>query len=570
MNATQKPQNLPHPLVKSEGRLPQKPFPPPSMHTGGVDLTPADIIEIVQRRKWYLILPAATIIMAAALLALLLPPSYRSTATILIEDQAIPQDFVMSTVTSYAESRLQTINQRIMSYSRLMEIIQEFDLYRNEREKQTSDAIITLMRQKIKLKPISAEIKDPRTGRATSATIAFSLSFEGEENPKQIQNVASRLTSLFLEENLKERERQVNETYRFLESEAELLRQRIKQIDSAIAEFKSKNINQLPQLLATNASQLAIIEEQERQYRERLNILEHDKSRIQNLMAVTPKGLNRSEVAEKSLDIQRLVTLELQLVEYQSRYKDKHPDLQRTRQEIDDLRKQLDLPPYPKPISSKAKGQDQNPAYLNLQTQLLATEFEIGAIEARLPSLRDSAEQYRRRIEATPHVEEEYNQLLAERTNTHSKYKEMMEKAMQARMAQGLEKEQKGERFTLIDPARQPIKPFKPNRLAIALVGIVLGLGAGLGVAVLKEITDTSVHSVEALSSMTGHPVLAGVPLIVTEAEIRSARIKRYIKFALFAALVIAALILIHFFVMELDILWIKVGQRLGLFKSIR
>ena len=141
-----------------------------------------DIFQILSRRKWSLILPALLIFFAAAAVALFLPPVYRSTSTILIEEQEIPAEFVRTTVTSYAEERIQMIKQRVLSFSRLSELVNRLNLYPDRRNFRTTESIVTKMRDDIRVEPVSAQVKNPRTGRATSATIAFTLSYEGR-NP---------------------------------------------------------------------------------------------------------------------------------------------------------------------------------------------------------------------------------------------------------------------------------------------------------------------------------------------------------------------------------------------------
>jgi len=134
-----------------------------------------DYIDILKRRKWSLILSTLLVIIAAGALALLLPPIYKSTSTILIEEQEIPQNYIMSTVTSYAEQRLQVINQRIMSTSHLIKIIDRFNLYPELRKDWTTEEIINKMRDDIQLDFINAKVMDPRTGRPSTATIAFTF-----------------------------------------------------------------------------------------------------------------------------------------------------------------------------------------------------------------------------------------------------------------------------------------------------------------------------------------------------------------------------------------------------------
>ena len=160
-------------------------------------------------------------------------------------------------------------------------------------------------------------------------------------------------------------------------------------------------------------------------------------------------------------------------------------------------------------------------------------------------------------------MEEEYNGLAAARNSTQAKVNDLMRKLMEARVSHGLEKEQMGERFTLVDPPRLPEKPFKPNRLAIMLIGFVLGIGAGVGFAALREFSDDSVHTAEQLEAATQFPVLAGIPVIETARDIRRKRIRRAVYAFGTAGVLAAGILVFHFFVMDLDVFWAKLGRKM-------
>ena len=156
-----------------------------------------DYVDILRRRKWSLVLPAFLVMVLAAAVAFSLPSIYKSSATILIEAQDIPADFVMTTVTGYAEQRIQSTQQRIMSSTKLMEIVNRFNLYREYLDRWTTEEVVDKMRQDIHLDLISADTIDRRTGRASVATIAFTLSYEGKQ-ASTVQRVTDTLVSLFL------------------------------------------------------------------------------------------------------------------------------------------------------------------------------------------------------------------------------------------------------------------------------------------------------------------------------------------------------------------------------------
>jgi len=521
-------------------------------------MTPGDYWEILKRRKWSLVLTFLIVFLVAAIVALALPSIYQSTSTILIEEQEIPPDYVMTTVTSYAEQRLQSINQRIMSFSRLLEIIQRFNLYPELRDRWTTEEIVEKMREDTILEPISAEIIDRRTGKATAATIAFTLSYEGK-NPNTVQQVANVLTSLFLSENLQVREKQTREASAFLESELDKIRKDLSDLESRIALFKNEHINELPEVLQLNLQSLDRLERDIGLANQKLQSLKEREEYFRTQLAgIEPYTKKEEDMASR----QRLEQLKVDLVHLTKRFSDEYPDVKKTRAEIADLESQI-----AKMDAARKKSEEppDNPAYINLAAQLAGTRTEIQSVLNQIREMNYSAGEFRRRIAAIPNVEEAYNALIAERNNTQAKYNDLMAKHMEARVAQGLEKEQKGERFTLIDPARLPEKPSKPNRLAIMLIGLVLGIGAGIGFAALREFSDDSVRNADQLEFATKFPVLAGIPQIMTYKDMIGRRRKRIAWAAGLVGVLIVGLLVFHFAVMDLNVFWAKLLRRLAI-----
>lgn len=527
----------------------------------------SDLTAILKRRRWSFIVPAAFVFALALIVALALAPVYKSTATILIEEQEIPADFVVTTVTSYVEQRLQSIHQRIMSTTRLLDIIDRFDLYADERDNRTTEEIVAKMREDVVLEPISTEVMDKRTGRATMATIAFSLSYQAKESPATVQKVASQLTSLFLEENLRVRARQTSETSEFLREEAQRVRQQMDRIEAEIAAFKQAHINELPEMMQLNMQELSNIERNIERLQENQRTLKQREGYLQAELATTSPKWHKNWIAEKDEDVQRLEMLEVQLISLRTRYSDEYPDVVKTRQEIEDLKQRLDAEgvDYARKRGQNEEEKPENPAYISLSAQLGGVRSELDTINRLVVNYEKSALEYKRRIAATPEVEETYNSLLGRQANTRMKYNDLLQKTMEAEVAQGLEKGQKGERFTLIDPARLPEKPFKPNRLAIVLIGLVLGIGAGVGWGALREFTDDAVQNAEDLTRTTGFPVLSGIPAIVTPSEVQHRRRMRLVRMAAVIAAIPLAILIFHFFVMDLDIFWAKLMRRLAL-----
>jgi polysaccharide chain length determinant protein (PEP-CTERM system associated) len=399
------------------------------------------------------------------------------------------------------------------------------------------------------------------------ATIAFTLSYQAKESPAKVQKVASQLTSLFLEENLKVRERQTTETSEFLREEAQRVRQQMDQIESEIATFKQQHINALPEMMQLNMQELSNIERNIERLQENLRTLKQREGYLKAELSTTSPKWDKNWIVEKDQDVERLELLEVQLISLQTRYSDEYPDVIKTRQEIQRLKERLDAEgvDYSRKAGENETEKPENPAYISLSAQLSGVRSEIDTINRLIANLERSSIDYKKRIAATPAVEETYNTLLARQNNTRMKYNDLLQKTMEAEVAQGLEKDQKGERFTLIDPARLPEKPFKPNRLAIVLIGLVLGIGAGVGWGTLREFMDDAVQNAEDLTRSTGFPVLSGIPALVTPEEVRHRRQMRLIRITVSIAAIPLLILFFHFFVMDLDIFWAKLMRRLAM-----
>ena len=518
-----------------------------------------DYVAIVKRRKWSLILPVIIIVFVTGIVALALPSIYKSTSTILIEEKGIPDDFVKATVTSYAEQRLQSIHQRILSFSRLVEVINRFNLYPELKDKWTTEEIVAKMKEDIAMEPISSEMVDRRTGRPSEATIAFSLSYEGK-NPDTVQRVADVLTSQFLEENLQEREKQATETSEFLEDEMEKVKTKLSETEAHLAAFKEAHINELPDLLQVNMQTLNSIESKMERLNEQLRSLKEREGYLQTQLVNIPNDSDE----DKRNEI-RLEELKVKLVQLKSKYSDKYPDVIKTKKEIVDLEKQFNESDGKSDAPGNSQDPPGNPAYITMASQLSSTQADIESVKRQIKEVNKMAKDYHDRIGNTPKVEGAYKAILTERDNAQAKYDDLMQKHMEAKVAQGLEKEQKGERFTLIDPARLPEKPYKPNRLAIALICLVLGLGASVGWASLREFADHSVRDSDTLVLSTSFPVLASIPEIMTDEDILRQKKKRILIITLVVVGIAAGLFAFHYFVMDLNVFWAKVVRKLNI-----
>lgn len=573
-----------------------------------------DLLAALRRRRKAALIAFAAGTVVTVLLALLWPPTFRSTGTILIEQQEVPTDLVRSTVSSYADQRIQVISQRVMTTQNLLQIIQRYDLYPRERKRESREQLMERMRDDIGVDMISADVIDPRSGLPRAATIAFAVSFASRV-PEKAMRVANELTSLFLNENITERTRLAGDAAQFLDGEAERLSKEITQLEGRLAEFKSRHVEALPELQSLNLQMLDRAEQEMRQIDTRRMSLDQQRVLLEAQLAqLKPYSVIMTETGERILSpTDRLKMQRSQLASLTALYGEEHPDVVRVRREIagleaevgqalpsndlarqrqqllgelaaarerysdahpDVLRIQRQLDSIEasaeranrEPTHALASENADNPAWIQLKGQLDATISDQRALDEQLRRLRLRIADHERKISASPGVEREYRELSRDYDGAQLKYREVRSKQMEAQLASNLESGRKGERFTMIEPPMLPEDPVSPNRLAVLIVGLALSLCIAGAIVALLESLDATVRGRRDLLDALGQPPLALIPHIATHEE--SLAGIRYSRAGLLtaAAAALGATLAIHFLYRPLDILWLTVMRRMGLY----
>ena len=566
------------------------------------------------RRRSAFLIVAGILTVCTVALALLLPPTYTAGATILIEQQEIPQELVRSAVTSFADQRVQVISQRVMTTQNLLGLIERYNLYPDIRLTKPREVLLLKMRGDISLKMISADVIDPRSGRPTQATIAFSVSYKNH-SPELALKVANDLTSLYLNENLSSRTQMAEQTSSFFAAEATRLQKHIFELDKELSEFKQKNHDKLPDNAQLNIQVSERTELDVRDAENRIAALDSQRVLLEaQLVQINPTMQVYSDNGLRVMSAQdRLKSLKSQLAGFKARYAPDHPDIVNTEREVEGLEKQVKsddgtsdvarqleeakaqlaraqdkyAPDHPDvvrltrmvdelqkslaaaPAATGAWAQERlhadNPAYIQVKGQLDAVGVERESAVRKRDELRAKLDEYERRLAQAPAVERQYRELARELDGAQLKYQEMRSKQSEVQVSQNLETEHKGERFTMIEPPLPPEKPISPNRMLILAMGFVLSLGAGVGAAVLRESLDISVRGVRDMRALLSVPPLAAIPVMVTRADSRKRRRAMTFSWLGSVAGVVAVMSVVHFYVRPLDVVWISLLRRFGM-----
>jgi succinoglycan biosynthesis transport protein ExoP len=574
-----------------------------------IEIGNLDVKSIIRRRKKIFLATFALIFCACLAVAFYLPSIYKSEVMISIENQEIPEEYVKSTVTSYISERLEVLERKILSYPQLLKIIKAHALYP---ELSSNGEMVRQMQEDITLKTINVSLQDRRSGGRGTATIAFTLAYQ-HKIPEKAKQVTDILSNLYVQEDQKAREKQAGTTTIFLEKELEDLRAQVKMNEEKISRFKAANIDRLPGSTGIFQQTVFRLEQDMDNIETRIRTLQEKivylKSQIANIDPLVPILTDSGKVASNPNN--RLKYLRLQLIQKQSNLSDKHPDIIRLKGEIQELEAQVgtkdtsmeqmnrlkiveeqiaelkskygnkhpDLVKLTREAdlltrqiarngnagNSQAAREEQsdNPGYMNIRAQIIVAQSEIDALRDERVKTGLKLEDYQKRLEMAPFIDEEYNSLTLDYENAKKKFNEVSNKLHSARISQEMDISEQGQRFRIEHPAILPEKPSEPNRLLIILMGFVLGAGCAVLVAALAEGLDSSIKASDEMESVLGFPVLATISLYDTPQQKRSRRLKRVVVASSIIAIVLLVSLVVDRYVVPLNDIWTKFEDRL-------
>lgn len=526
-------------------------MPQPTAQTSQTPRRLHDWLAIVRRRHMYFLLPMFLGWLAVWGASWVLPARYKSSTLILVEQPTMPKDYVVPNVNEDLQVRLQSITEQILSRSRLMGILDEMKLYAKDRSRLSPDEAVDKMRQDIDIELVKGT--DNRIS-------AFRVSYSASE-PSIAQQVTSKLTTLFINENLEVRQQASEGTTKFLESQLETTRQGLAEQEDKIRAFKGQHVGELPAQLESNLQILNGLQSQLQSQEDALNNNKQQRVYLETLLnqyrslqgsSKTPDG---THVTLASID-QELDKLRKELADLSSSYKDQYPEIRILKDKIartEKLREQILANSKMAGGTGQANGSGEVPSselagptdvslLPQLQSQLRANQIEIKSREKTIDSIRGEIDRYRSRLNQEPVREQELADLTRGYEQSKASYDELLKKKNESAMATSMELLQQGERFRIVDPPSLPLKPSFPNRLKLCGMGLLLGFALGLGVAWVSETTDDRIYNEAELKQLLPVPVVSEIPVIADPNVEKNERGKTRIGFAT-AGLVLAAIL---------------------------
>jgi len=491
----------------------------------------AQYLTILRRGKFFVIIPIIGALIIGSAIAFKLPPVYRSETKIFYMQAQIPEWAQLETINIYLEAAIVFVEALTFSKDSCIKIIEEQNLFPDLIGKVPTEKLIATVKENYTQRPLYTTIPS-KGGRTEEIITGFEFYFD-HTDPQTAFNVANILAKKFIGHYRKFREGFATKTSSFFEDERKRLKQEIANIDQKISEFKEKNVNYLPELFQLNYRMLESLENKIFEIGEELRLLNRQKGNLElNLVTINPltslEGLSGERIITPE---EKLTALKAELDILLTTCSEKHPDVIRSRAEIEALEKLLSK----KQIDKKHKNNKEkdvfqtsqyyreefvglyNPAYINLVTQIEHLNLEIESLKNEKKEYEKDIIEYQLRVEKAPLVEKEYKTLNRELESAQNRYNKLVNQVLTLESAAAMEKREMGAKLTIGQPPTFPLKPIKPNRPLIIASSFILGAGLGILILLGWEGLTQRVRTPQDLAKLTNIPVISEIPTIITD-----------------------------------------------------
>ena len=503
----------------------------------GRKYTPDDIAGITWRRKWLILSIVSVMTTAAIAFAMRLPDLYQSETLILVVPQRVPESYVRSTVTMRIEDRLRSLRQQLLSRSNLERIIKDFGLFPDLVDKRPMENVVEMMRQRVTVDTVRED--------------AFKITYTSD-SPRTAMIVADRLAAIFIDENLRDRGLLAEGTNDFLESQLNEARRRLETHEQKLEAYRRQHAGELPSQLQSNLQVIGSTQDQIQNLNESIN-RDRDRRLVLERGLVdsdSPDGIDGGGLAASG-EIRAIDDLEKARAELRDmllRLKPEHPDVVAKTRSISELEEKMrqatNAAAAPPTARSEAalSGNDlvRRARARQIKLEMSKLDEQIAAKESDMRELRQRMSDYQRRVDAVPGHESELTGLMRDYETLQAVYSDLLAKKENSQISANLERQQVGEQFKVIDPARLPEEPSSPNRIRIALMAAAFGLFLAIGVLGVIEYRDTTLRTEDEVVRTLVLPVISAIPLLTAVADARRERRNRLLLGAATAATVLA------------------------------
>jgi len=465
----------------------------------------------VLRRYWW-ILPISTVLLTlvAWVAANVLPKRYTSQTMVLVEQPAVSEKYADPVVTDDLNHRLATMQEQILSRSRLQPIIEKLNLYPEDRGRMHIDDLVERLRSAIAVKPVESM---PGTGPHQLPGFYISATFD---TPQLAQEVCTEITSMFLAQNARQTEQHATSTTNFVSEKLAEAKTKLDQEDAKLAEFKRQHPGSLPEDNSTNLGILMGTNSQMEANNQAISRAQQEKAFNESILQQEEANWKTRTTGGTNPDSadQQLSVLQDKLTDLLSRYTPDHPDVIKTESQIAELKKRMAEPPKQAPVTAPAPSTHEPPQIQLLRAKLKQDDLIIANLLREQAQIRAQTSQLQGRMQATPMVEQQYKEITRDHQAASDIYNDLLLKSQKAKVSGDLAREQDSEQFRVYDAPNLPQSPSFPKKPYFLGGGAFGGLAIGLGILFLLAMMDKTIHSEHDAELFLQLPVLTVVPTL--------------------------------------------------------
>jgi polysaccharide chain length determinant protein (PEP-CTERM system associated) len=474
-------------------------------------IAPEDAKRVLRRYWWILLITIVGCGTIAMLLAMVLPKKYTSQTLILVQQPTVPSDIVKPVVTEDLNHRLASMQEQILSRTRLEPIIEKFGLYPEVRGKVHIEDLVERLRASIVITPL---VSMPGTQNQSLPGFYVNVTFN---DPQLAQQICTEITSMFMEQNAHALEQQAARTTSFLSQQLDEAKAKLDERDAKLAQFKRQYLGSLPEEAQANLSLLTGMNSQLEANTQALSRAQQDKAFNESLFNQQQANL---EAAQKQPGHdpetlqQQLNGLQDQLKAMQAHYTTEHPDVIKIKNSIEEVKKRMAEEPKTDPSGSgnAQTSRSEPPQMQQFRAKLRQDELNIADLTKRQAQIQNQIGVLQARVQASPVVEQQFKEMTRSYQSALEFYNELLKKRDNSAMATDLQHQQEGEQFRVLDPPSLPDKPSFPKKPYFLGGGLGAGLALGVGILALIAITDTSIYTERDVEHCLKLPVLGLIP----------------------------------------------------------
>jgi polysaccharide chain length determinant protein (PEP-CTERM system associated) len=471
----------------------------------------ADVKRVLKR--WWWILPITTVFFGAIgiLASIVLPKKYMSQTMVLVESPTVSAKLVEPVITEDLSRRLSSMQEQILSNSRLQPIIEKFGLYPNLRGKAHMEDLVDRLRSSVKVTPL-----EPMAGTQNRQIPGFYINVTFN-NGQLAQQICTEITSMFLEQNARDRQLQTKDTTEFIQQRLDEAKTKLDNEDAKLAEFKRKNLGMLPEEEQSNLNLLTGMNTQLESNTQALSRAQQDKTFNESLLAQQEVAFKqKNDGASPETVDQQLTALQDQLVSLEAKYTPEHPDVLKTKRAIEELKKHMETQQkasVPEPSPTKASSAEP-PQLQTLRAKLRQDDQNIVDLTKAQAKIQSDIRVLQGRVQESPVVEQQFKDITRDYQTASEDYNDLLKKHNSSELANHLENQQESEQFKIFDPPSLPSQPSFPNKLLFAGGGLGGGLAIGLGMLYLFAMLDKSLHNERDVEIGLKLPLLVSIPAL--------------------------------------------------------